>query len=69
MSKGILKTLEEMDAAQEMRLAALIAQEAALQSERSRDIGVTAFLQRPVQRARPNERFLRNTLSNLESGG
>lgn len=48
-------------------LAALIAADAAQLEERAQQSGVTAFLGRPVQREKPNERFLQNTIRNLAS--
>lgn len=49
------------------RLAALIVADAQQLAERAGDHGVTAFVGRAVQRERPNERFLQNTLRNLAS--
>ena len=49
------------------RLAALIAADAAQLEERAQERGVTAFLGKAVQRERPNQRFLQNTLRNLAS--
>jgi hypothetical protein len=49
------------------RLAALIVADAQQLQDRAQDAGVTAFVGRAVQRERPNERFLQNTLRNLAS--
>eukprot|EP00803_Ostreobium_quekettii_P001991 evm.model.scf_256EXC.11 EVM.evm.TU.scf_256EXC.11 scf_256EXC:105132-109558(-) len=54
-----------MDLATEMQLARLLMRDAQQLEERAKEQGVTAYLQKPVHRERPNERFLRNTLSSV----
>lgn len=56
-----------MSPATARRLAGLIVASAEQLQDRAQQQGVTAFLGRAVQRERPNERFLQNTLKNLAS--
>lgn len=49
------------------RLAALIVAGAEQLQERASQQGVTAFVGRALQRGKPNERFLQNTLRNAAS--
>ncbi|GAX78985.1 hypothetical protein CEUSTIGMA_g6425.t1 [Chlamydomonas eustigma] len=56
-----------MDADLERRLAQMLVERAALLEERANTDGVLAYLRRPPQRERPNERFLQNTLRGVFS--
>lgn len=50
---------------QESRVAALLLEDARRLSERAQQRGVTAYLEQPERRQRPNARFLRNTMANV----
>jgi hypothetical protein len=56
-----------MDAELERRLAHMLVERAALLEECASTDGVLAYLRRPPQRERPNERFLKNTLRGVFS--
>lgn len=61
-------TKRKMDADTEASLAALIMKDVSQLSELAQDRGVTAYRLRPVQREKPNERFLRGTLRSVHFG-
>jgi len=63
-SKGLGSNL---DAATQRRLAQLLIGQAQQLEERASTLGVTAFCGKPVQRERPNDRFLANTLRGVAS--
>eukprot|EP01024_Parvocaulis_polyphysoides_P057921 TRINITY_DN61887_c0_g1_i1.p2 TRINITY_DN61887_c0_g1~~TRINITY_DN61887_c0_g1_i1.p2 ORF type:complete len:192 (-),score=24.64 TRINITY_DN61887_c0_g1_i1:79-654(-) len=48
------------------QLAELVAQDARQLTEKAKEFGVGAYLLKPVQRERLNERFIQNTLKNVE---
>eukprot|EP00877_Chromochloris_zofingiensis_P004295 jgi/Chrzof1/13867/Cz08g15170.t1 len=58
---------ERMSPATQRRLAAMLMSDAEQLQDRAVVHGVTAFCGKPVQRERPNERFLQNTLRNVAS--
>eukprot|EP00884_Botryococcus_braunii_P004634 jgi/Botrbrau1/14171/Bobra.182_3s0109.1 len=55
----------KMDAQTEAELAALIMKDVSQLTDMAQDRGVTAYRLRPVQRERPNERFLQGTLRSV----
>eukprot|EP00887_Chlorella_sp_A99_P006548 scaffold3.g6548.t1 len=55
-----------MDSAKQAALAALVLADVQQLRERAEREGVTAYLSRPVQRERPNQRFLINTLRGVQ---
>lgn len=83
MDKRIQAQMAKMDQQQELLLARLLTEEAQQLTERAKSAlqdvlvspatpstakGVTAYLERPAKRLRPNQRFLANTLGNICSG-
>ncbi|KAK9811477.1 hypothetical protein WJX72_004564 [[Myrmecia] bisecta] len=65
-SKAFDNAQKAMDAATEARLAYLVMQDALQLQERAVVEGVTAYNRKPVQRERPNERFLHRTIKSVE---
>lgn len=61
-------TKRKMDADTEARLAALIMKDVSQLTDLAQDRGVTAYRLRPVQREKPNERFLKGTLRSVHFG-
>ncbi|KAI7846125.1 hypothetical protein COHA_000386 [Chlorella ohadii] len=56
-----------MDMATRLKLAELIQKDMDQLRQKADDQGVTAWMQRPVQRGRPNERFLQHTLRSVHA--
>lgn len=59
------KVVKRVNEVNESVLAELIERDVQQLTERALDQGVTAYLERPVHRVRPNERFLQATIRNV----